>query len=45
MKDKEKLLDSNVPLRFMKIKYGEKHFKEFEDIEFKKVENVGELLI
>ena len=29
----------------MKIKYGEKHFKEFEDIEFKKVENVGELLI
>lgn len=29
----------------MKIKYGEKHFKEFEDIEFKKVENVGELMV
>lgn len=29
----------------MKIKYGVKHFEAFEDIEFKKVENVGELLI
>lgn len=29
----------------MKIIYGVKHFEAFEDIEFKKVENVGELLI
>ena len=29
----------------MKIKYGEKHFETFEDIEFKKVESIKELII
>jgi len=29
----------------MKIKYGKKHFEAFEDIEFKKVESVGDLLV
>lgn len=29
----------------MKIKYGEKHFETFEDIEFKKVESIKDLII